>query len=108
MLRTTLLLCLAGLLAAAAIAIGVWAANGLGEADAEALAKEPEHVKKEGVIFKVGAGTSSMGVQDWIYRHWFAPFARPINASLAFAICYVALWTLVAGWFYRKKIFVKV
>ena len=47
-------------------------------------------------------------MQDWIYRHWFALFARPINASLAFAICYVVLWTLVAGWFYRKKIFVKV
>src|SRR5205823_866514 len=37
-----------GLLAAVAIAIGVWAANGLGEADAEALAKEPDQVKKEG------------------------------------------------------------
>jgi predicted acyltransferase len=63
---------------------------------------------KEGFTLKVSEGASSVGLQDWIYRHWFAPFARPINASLAFAICYVVLWTLVAGWFYRKKIFVKV
>src|SRR5207249_2019198 len=41
-----------GLLAAVTIAIGVWAANGLGEADAEALAKEPDKVKKEGAVFK--------------------------------------------------------
>ncbi|HMF91690.1 MAG TPA: DUF5009 domain-containing protein [Candidatus Angelobacter sp.] len=63
---------------------------------------------KEGFIFKVSEGAGVIGVQTWIYRHWFAPFARPINASLAFAVCYVALWTLVAGWLYRKKIFVKV
>src|SRR5207302_6055197 len=43
---------LVGLLAAAAIAVGVWAANGLGEAEAEALAKEPDQVKKEGAVFK--------------------------------------------------------
>lgn len=41
------------------------------------------------------------------YRHWFAQFGQPKNASLAFAI-YLALWTMVAWWFYRKKIFVKV
>jgi predicted acyltransferase len=63
---------------------------------------------KEGIIFKVTDGTQEIGVQAWIYRHWFAPFAQPINASLAYALCYVALWTLVAWGLYRKKIFVKV
>jgi predicted acyltransferase len=63
---------------------------------------------KEGSIFKVADGAREIGVQAWIYQHWFAPFAQPINASLAFALCYVALWTAVAGWLYRKKIFVKV
>jgi predicted acyltransferase len=47
-------------------------------------------------------------VQTWIYEHWFAPLAQPKNASLAFALCYVALWTLAAWALYRKKIFVKV
>jgi len=63
---------------------------------------------KEGVIFKVADGGQTIGVQAWIYRHWFAPVAETKNASLAFAICYLALWTLLAWYFYRKNIFVKV
>jgi predicted acyltransferase len=63
---------------------------------------------KEGYVIKVTEGAQKIGVQDWIYQHWFVPFAQPINASLAFAICYTALWTLVAWFFYRKKIFLKV
>ncbi len=63
---------------------------------------------KEGFVFKVADGARTIGVQAWIYRHAFAPFAQPQNASLAFALCYVALWTMVAWWFYRKKIFVKI
>jgi internalin A len=50
-----------GLLAAATIAVGVWAANGLGEADAEGLGKEPDQVKKEGVIFKA-PGSQTLAV----------------------------------------------
>jgi predicted acyltransferase len=63
---------------------------------------------KTGINFKVGEGASRIGVQGWIYNHWFAPLAQPKNASLAFALCYLALWIVVAWWFYRKKIFVKV
>ena len=60
-----------------------------------------------GYTLKVTEGGQAGSVQDWIYRHWFAPFAQPRNASLAFAICYLALWTLVAWGFYRKRIFLK-
>jgi predicted acyltransferase len=63
---------------------------------------------KEGFVFKVTESGRTIGVQAWIYRHTFALFAQPKNASLAFALCYLALWTTVAWWFYRKKIFVKV
>jgi predicted acyltransferase len=63
---------------------------------------------KEGYVIKVTEEGQTIGIQSWIYQHWFAPFGQPINASLAFAICYTALWTLVAWGFYRKKIFVKV
>lgn len=63
---------------------------------------------KEGIILKVSEGAQKISVQSWVYGHWFAPFAQPRNASLAFAISYLALWTLVAWWFYRKKIFVRV
>ncbi|MFL6313947.1 MAG: acyltransferase family protein [Terriglobales bacterium] len=56
-------------------------------------------------IIKVADGLT---VQTWIYEHGFAPLAQEKNASLAFALCYVALWTLAAWALYRKKIFVKV
>lgn len=56
-------------------------------------------------IIKVGGGIT---VQSWIYEHWFAPLAQDKNASLAFALTYTVLWTLVAWGLYRKKIFVKV
>ena len=59
-------------------------------------------------IIKVPDGGHSIELQGWIYNHWFAPLAQEKNASLAFALCYVALWTLVAWGLYKKKIFVKV
>jgi predicted acyltransferase len=65
-------------------------------------------VAKLGSIIKVHDGIRTTEVQTWIYTHWFAPLAQPKNASLAFALCYVALWTLLAWALYRKKIFVKV
>jgi predicted acyltransferase len=63
---------------------------------------------KLGSIIKVSDGGETIAIQTWIYEHWYAPLAQEKNASLAFAICYVALWTLVAWGLYRKKIFVKV
>lgn len=65
-------------------------------------------VAKLGDIIKVSEGTRSVPVGTWIYQHWFAPLAQPNNASLAFALCYTGLWTLMAWALYRKKIFVKV
>jgi predicted acyltransferase len=62
-------------------------------------------VAKLGSIIKVADGIT---LQTWTYEHWFARLAQPKNASLAFALCYVALWTLLAWALYRKKIFVKV
>jgi predicted acyltransferase len=59
-------------------------------------------------IISVSEGTHSLTIQTWIYLHWFAPLAQPKNASLAFAICYVALWTVMAWALYRKRIFVRV
>jgi predicted acyltransferase len=65
-------------------------------------------VGKLGGIIKVSDGTRAIEVQTWIYQHWFEPLARPMNASLAFAISYLVVWTLVAWGLYRKQIFVKV
>jgi predicted acyltransferase len=64
---------------------------------------------KLGAIINVPrGGERAISVQSWIYQHWFAPLASAKNASLLFALSYVALWTLVAWALYRKKIFVKV
>jgi predicted acyltransferase len=62
-------------------------------------------VSKLGSIINVADGITA---QTWIFEHWFEPLAQPKNASLAFALCYTALWILVAWGLYRKKIFVKV
>jgi predicted acyltransferase len=65
-------------------------------------------VAKLGAIIKVSDGTHAIAVQTWIYQHWFAPLGQAKNASLAFAICYLALWTLVAWGLHKNKIFVKI
>ena len=61
-----------------------------------------------GFTIKFTDGAQTTTPQNWIYSHWFAPFASDQNASLLFALAYTALWTLVAWGLYRSKIFVKV
>ena len=65
-------------------------------------------VAKLGEIIHVSGGGHPITIQTWVYNHCSAPFAQAKNASLAFAIYYVALWTFVAWGLYRKKVFVKV
>ncbi len=48
-------------------------------------------------------------LKAYIFNNFFAPlFSQSINASLAFAICYVVFWYLIMLIFYKKKIFIKV
>ncbi|HEY3767176.1 MAG TPA: heparan-alpha-glucosaminide N-acetyltransferase domain-containing protein [Candidatus Angelobacter sp.] len=63
---------------------------------------------KLGGIINVPDGAHSISLQGWVYQHLFEPLGKTENASLAFSISYVVLWTLIAWAFYRKKIFVKV
>lgn len=53
------------------------------------------------------AGTPDT-LKGWIFENAFASWLAPMNASLAFALCFVALWVVVMWGFYRKGIFVKV
>ncbi len=55
-------------------------------------------------VLKVG----SISMKQWLYETVFASWAAPLNASLAFAIAYVAFWWLVMSLFYRKGWFIKV
>jgi predicted acyltransferase len=46
--------------------------------------------------------------KTWMYEHWFASWLSPINASLGFALGYVALWWVLMWVLYQRRIFIKV
>ena len=50
----------------------------------------------------------SQTLHGWIYERWFVPHASPVNASLAFALFFVAVIFLLLWPFYRWKIFVRI
>ncbi len=54
------------------------------------------------------ADGSAVTAWTWIYKHLFASWATPVNASLLFAISYVLLWLALMGLLYRKRIYIKV
>jgi predicted acyltransferase len=56
-------------------------------------------------LIKVGGGDSLGG---WIYDRVFASWASPVNASLAFAICFVLVCLGLMWILYRRRIFLKV
>jgi predicted acyltransferase len=56
-------------------------------------------------VIKVGGDVTLGG---WIYDHIFASWASPINASLAFAICFVLVCLGLMWILYQRKIFLKV
>lgn len=56
-------------------------------------------------LIKLGSGEPLGG---WIYDHVFASWASPVNASLAFAICFVLVCLGLMWILYRRRIFLKV
>ena len=61
-----------------------------------------------GVIKLTGADGKEVALQTAIFRNLFASWASPINASLAFAICFVLVWLGLMWLLYRRNIFIKV
>ena len=62
-------------------------------------------------IIKVGEVNSEgnrLSLQQWIFNNLFLSWASPINASLAFAICFILVWLGLMWLLYRKNIFIKV
>jgi predicted acyltransferase len=49
-----------------------------------------------------------VSLQEYIYSRWFVSFASPANASLLFALAYVAVCWAVMAVLYRKGITIKV
>lgn len=48
------------------------------------------------------------GFQTWIYITCFKPNFSPVNASLAWAICFNLFWFVILWIMYKKKIIIKV
>lgn len=61
-----------------------------------------------GAVRVNGGGGKAISLQEWIFNSVFLPFAEPINASLAFAICFILFWLGLMWLLYRKRIYIKV
>ncbi len=51
---------------------------------------------------------SRYSLHEFIYQHWFQPWASPLNASLFFAIAYVLLTFAVAWILWKRQWFLKI
>ncbi|HYH86542.1 MAG TPA: heparan-alpha-glucosaminide N-acetyltransferase domain-containing protein [Pyrinomonadaceae bacterium] len=60
------------------------------------------------LIKLTGEGGKQLALQTFIYKNFFASWAAPLNASLAFAVCFVLLWLGLMAILYRRGIFIKV
>ncbi len=59
-------------------------------------------------VIRVSGANGSISLKAWVFENLFAPWASPINASLAFAIAFVLVWLGLMWLLYRRKIFIKV
>ncbi|HEV2146543.1 MAG TPA: heparan-alpha-glucosaminide N-acetyltransferase domain-containing protein [Longimicrobiaceae bacterium] len=55
-----------------------------------------------------GPAGDPVTLKGWLYETLFASWLAPLNASLAFAVCFVLFWLGVMWMFYRRRIFIKV
>jgi predicted acyltransferase len=59
-------------------------------------------------LIKLPWGSGQISLQGWIFQKLFLSWATPINASLAYAICFILLWLGLMWILYSRKIFIKV
>lgn len=60
-------------------------------------------------LIRVPAGDgTTVALKTWIFEGAFASWLSLVNASLAFAIAFVLVWTLIVWAMYRRRIFIKV
>jgi predicted acyltransferase len=64
------------------------------------------------LLNKIPGGVTAEGalvsLKDTIYRGVFAPLADPVNASLAFAVAFLAVWLALMWPLWAKKIYIKI
>jgi predicted acyltransferase len=56
------------------------------------------------LIIRIDGAAGTISLHAWLFDHLFAPWAAPINASLAYAIAYLALWLVVMWLLDRRQI----
>ena len=61
-----------------------------------------------GIIKVNGPEGTGIPLQKWIFDNIFLPAASPVNASLAYALCFILLWLFLMWMLYRKRIYIKV
>lgn len=54
------------------------------------------------------AGGRKLSLKAYIFETFFLPMARPVDASLLFALSYVLLWLGIMWIFHRRRIFLKI
>jgi predicted acyltransferase len=59
-------------------------------------------------LIKWQSGEQLVSLKSWLMDSLFLPFFSPINASLAFGLCFVFASYLIALYLYKKQIFIKV
>jgi predicted acyltransferase len=64
--------------------------------------------KLMGLIKLTGADGKPVSLWGFIFNNLFLSWAAPVNASLAFAVCFVLFWLGVTWLLYRRNIFIKV
>jgi predicted acyltransferase len=64
--------------------------------------------KFSSIIKITGADGSKITVAKWVFEQFYAPLASPVNASLLYALTYVAILYGVSWFMYRLKWFVRV
>jgi predicted acyltransferase len=58
-------------------------------------------------LVKWTSGDITITLKQWLMNTLFQPWLSPVNASLAFALCFVALSYLAMHYLYTKHIFIK-
>ena len=49
-----------------------------------------------------------VSLKTWLFQSYFVPNLSPLNASLAWALCFVLFWLIILWWMYNRKIIIKV
>ena len=65
-------------------------------------------VKTLALISVAGPDGREIAISRWAYLHWFAPFAAPKNASLAYALAHLVILFALLWWMYRRRLFLRV